>query len=110
MCEVAPVPRLNVKNNLHHVRNTIHYGSLLRYGHTNMSTKEKSLLASLVITLLVFGISFSITLEFALPEEPMVNLGKGPTTVLFRLFILKIIVRFLSALLVGFQKAKEKNR
>ena len=69
VCRVAPVPPLNVKNNLHHVRNTIHYGSLLRYGHTNMSTKEKSLLASLVITLLVFGNFFLNTLELALADE-----------------------------------------
>ena len=68
---------LNVKNNLHHVRNIIHYGSLLRYGHTNMSTKEKSLLASLVITLLVFGNFFLNTLGLALADEPIANISKS---------------------------------
>ena len=109
MCGVAPVPRLNVKNNLHHVRNTIHYGSLLRYGHTNMSTKEKSLLASLVITLLVFGNFFLNTLELALADEPIANIGTSLINVVISVIILEIIVQSLLASLSSSQEDDERD-
>ena len=109
VCEVAPVPRLNVKNNLHHVRNTIHYGSLLRYGHTNMSTKEKSLLASLVITLLVFGNFFLNTLELALADEPIANIGTSLINVVISVIILEIIVQSLLASLSSSQEDDERD-
>ena len=109
MCRLAPVPPLNVKNHLHHVRNTIHYGSLLRYGHTNMSTKEKSLLASLVITLLVFGNFFLNTLELALADEPIANIGTSLINVVISVIILEIIVQSLLASLSSSQEDDERD-
>ena len=75
-----------------------------------MSTKEKSLLASLVITLLVFGNFFVDTLEAVLAGEPMANIGTSLVAALISVIILDIIVQSLLASLSASQKDDERDR
>ena len=75
-----------------------------------MSTKEKSLLASLVITLLVFGNFFVDTLEAVLAGEPMANLGTSLVAAVISVIILEIIVQSLLASLRASQKDDERDR
>ena len=75
-----------------------------------MSTKEKSLLASLVITLLVFGNFFVDTLEAVLAGEPMANIGTSLVAAVISVIILEIIVQSLLASLRASQKDDERDR
>ena len=75
-----------------------------------MSTKEKSLLASLVITLLVFGNFFVDTLEVVLAGEPMANIGTSLVAAVISVIILEIIVQSLLASLSASQKDDERDR
>ena len=75
-----------------------------------MSTKEKSLLASLVITLLVFGNFFVDTLEAVLAGEPMANIGTSLVAAVISVIILEIIVQSLLASLSASQKDDERDR
>jgi hypothetical protein len=74
-----------------------------------MSTKEKSLLASLVITLLVFGNFFLNTLELALADEPIANIGTSLINVVISVIILEIIVQSLLASLSSSQEDDERD-
>ena len=75
-----------------------------------MSTKEKSLLASLIITLLVFGNFFVDTLEVVLAGEPMANIGTSLVAAVISAIILEIIVQSLLASLRASQKDDERDR
>ena len=75
-----------------------------------MSTKEKSLLASLVITLLVFGNFFVDTLEAVLAGEPMANIGTSLVAAVISAIILEIIVQSLLASLRASQEDDERDR
>ena len=75
-----------------------------------MSTKEKSLLASLVITLLVFGNFFVDTLKAVLAGEPMANVGTSLVAAVISVIILEIIVQSLLASLRASQKDDERDR
>ena len=75
-----------------------------------MSTTEKSLLASLVITLLVFGNFFVDTLEAVLAGEPMANIGTSLVAAVISGIILEIIVQSLLASLSASQKDDERDR
>ena len=75
-----------------------------------MSTTEKSLLASLVITLLVFGNFFIDTLEAVLAGEPMANIGTSLVAAVISVIILEIIVQSLLASLSASQKDDERDR
>ena len=75
-----------------------------------MSTKEKSLLASLVITLLVFGNFFVDTLEVVLAGEPMASVGTSLVAAVISVIILEIIVQSLLASLRASQKDDERDR
>ena len=75
-----------------------------------MSTTEKSLLASLVITLLVFGNFFVDTLEAVLAGEPMANIGTSLVAAMISVIILEIIVQSLLASLSASQKDDERDR
>ena len=75
-----------------------------------MSTKEKSLLASLIITLLVFGNFFVDTLEVVLAGEPMANIGTSLVAAVISVIILEIIVQSLLASLRASQKDDERDR
>lgn len=75
-----------------------------------MSTTEKSLLASLVITLLVFGNFFVDTLEAVLAGEPMANIGTSLVAAVISVIILEIIVQSLLASLSASQKDDERDR
>ena len=75
-----------------------------------MSTKEKSLLASLVITLLVFGNFFVDTLEVVLAGEPMANIGTSLVAAVISVIILEIIVQSLLASLSASQKDDERDQ
>ena len=75
-----------------------------------MSTKGKSLLASLIITLLVFGNFFVDTLEVVLAGEPMANIGTSLVAAVISVIILEIIVQSLLASLRASQKDDERDR
>ena len=75
-----------------------------------MSTKEKSLLASLIITLLVFGNFFVDTLEVVLAGEPMASVGTSLVAAVISVIILEIIVQSLLASLRASQKDDERDR
>ena len=75
-----------------------------------MSTKEKSLLASLIITLLVFGNFFIDTLKAVLAGEPMANVGTSLVSAVISVIILEIIVQSLLASLRASQKDDERDR
>ena len=75
-----------------------------------MSTKEKSLLASLVITLLVFGNFFLNTLELALADEPIANISTSLINVVISVIILEIIVQSLLTSLSASQKDDERDQ
>ena len=75
-----------------------------------MSTKEKSLLASLIITLLVFGNFFIDTLKAVLAGEPMANVGTSLVAAVISVIILEIIVQSLLASLRASQKDDERDR
>ena len=75
-----------------------------------MSTKEKSLLASLVISLLVFGNFFVDTLVAVLAGEPMANIGTSLVAAVISVIILEIIVQSLLASLSASQKDDERDR
>ena len=75
-----------------------------------MSTTEKSLLASLVITLLVFGNFFVDTLEAVLAGEPMASVGTSLVAAVISVIILEIIVQSLLASLRASQKDDERDR
>ena len=75
-----------------------------------MSTKEKSLLASLIITLLVFGNFFVDTLEVVLAGEPIANIGTSLVAAVISVIILEIIVQSLLASLRASQKDDERDR
>ena len=75
-----------------------------------MSAKEKSLLASLVITLLVFGNFFVDTLEAVLAGEPMANIGTSLVAAVISVIILEIIVQSLLASLRASQRDDERDR
>ena len=75
-----------------------------------MSTTEKSVLASLVITLLVFGNFFVDTLEAVLAGEPMANIGTSLVAAVISVIILEIIVQSLLASLRASQKDDERDR
>jgi len=75
-----------------------------------VSTTEKSLLASLVITLLVFGNFFVDTLEAVLAGEPMANIGTSLVAAVISVIILEIIVQSLLASLRASQKDDERDR
>ena len=75
-----------------------------------MSTTEKSLLASLVITLLVFGNFFVDTLEVVLAGEPMASVGTSLVAAVISVIILEIIVQSLLASLRASQKDDERDR
>ena len=75
-----------------------------------MSTKEKSLLASLIITLLVFGNFFTDTLKAVLAGEPMANVGTSLVAAVISVIILEIIVQSLLASLRASQKDDERDR
>ena len=76
----------------------------------DVSTKEKSLLASLVITLLVFGNFFVDTLKAVLAGEPMANVGTSLVAAMISVIILEIIVQSLLASLGASQKDDERDR
>ena len=76
----------------------------------DVSTKEKSLLASLVITLLVFGNFFVDTLKAVLAGEPMANVGTSLVAAMISVIILEIIVQSLLASLSASQKDDERDR
>ena len=76
----------------------------------DVSTKEKSLLASLIITLLVFGNFFVDTLEAVLAGEPMANIGASLVAAVISVIILEIIVQSLLASLRASQKDDERDR
>ena len=75
-----------------------------------MSNTEKSLLASLVITLLVFGNFFVDTLEAVLAGEPMANIGTSLVAAVISAIILEIIVQSLLASLRASQEDDERDR
>ena len=75
-----------------------------------MSTKEKSLLASLFITLLVFGNFFVDILEVVLSGEPMASVGTSLVTAVISVIILEIIAQSLLASLRASQKDDERAR
>ena len=75
----------------------------------DVSIKEKSLLASLVITLLVFGNFFVDTLEVVLAGEPMANIGTSLVAAVISAIILEIIVQSLLASLSASQKDDERD-
>ena len=75
-----------------------------------MSTKEKSLLASLIITLLVFGNFFVDTLEVVVAGEPMASVGTSLVAAVISVIILEIIVQSLLASLRASQKDDERDR
>ena len=75
-----------------------------------MSTKEKSLLTSLIITLLVFGNFFIDTLKAVLAGEPMANVGTSLVAAVISVIILEIIVQSLLASLRASQKDDERDR
>ncbi|MCH2337883.1 MAG: hypothetical protein MK316_11545 [Pseudomonadales bacterium] len=75
-----------------------------------MSTKEKSLLASLFITLLVFGNFFVDILEVVLSGEPMASVGTSLVTAVISVIILEIIAQSLLASLRASQKDDERDR
>tara|TARA_B100001013_G_scaffold195866_1_gene118415 strand:- start:875 stop:1318 length:444 start_codon:yes stop_codon:yes gene_type:complete len=75
-----------------------------------VSTKEKSLLASLIITLLVFGNFFIDTLKAVLAGEPMANVGTSLVAAVISVIILEIIVQSLLASLRASQKDDERDR
>ena len=74
----------------------------------DVSTKEKSLLASLIITLLVFGNFFVDTLEVVLAGEPIANIGTSLVAAVISVIILEIIVQSLLASLRASQKDDER--
>ena len=76
----------------------------------DVSTKEKSLLASLVITLLVFGNFFVDTLEVVLAGEPMASVGTSLVAAVISAIILEIIVQSLLASLSASQKDDERDQ
>ena len=76
----------------------------------DVSTKEKSLLASLIITLLVFGNFFIDTLKAVLAGEPMANVGTSLVAAVISVIILEIIVQSLLASLRASQKDDERDR
>ena len=76
----------------------------------DVSTKEKSLLASLIITLLVFGNFFVDTLEVVLAGEPMASVGTSLVAAVISVIILEIIVQSLLASLRASQKDDERDR
>ena len=76
---------------------------------SDVSTKEKSLLASLVITLLVFGNFFLNTLELALADEPIANISTSLINVVISVIILEIIVQSLLASLSSSQGDDERD-
>ena len=75
-----------------------------------MSTKEKSLLASLVITLLVFSNFFVDTLEVVLAGEPIASVGTSLVAAVISAIILEIIVQSLLASLSASQKDDERDQ
>ena len=76
----------------------------------NVSTKEKSLLASLIITLLVFGNFFVDAFEVVLAGEPMASVGTSLVAAVISVIILEIIVQSLLASLRASQKDDERDR
>ena len=76
----------------------------------DVSTKEKSLLASLVITLLVFGNFFVDTLEVVLAGEPIASVGTSLVAAVISAIILEIIVQSLLASLSASQKDDERDQ
>ena len=76
----------------------------------DVSTKEKSLLASLIITLLVFGNFFVDTLEVVVAGEPMASVGTSLVAAVISVIILEIIVQSLLASLRASQKDDERDR
>ena len=77
---------------------------------SDVSTKEKSLLASLFITLLVFGNFFVDILEVVLSGEPMASVGTSLVTAVISVIILEIIAQSLLASLRASQKDDERDR
>ena len=77
---------------------------------SDVSTKEKSLLASLIITLLVFGNFFVDILEVVLSGEPMASVGTSLVTAVISVIILEIIAQSLLASLRASQKDDERDR
>ena len=77
---------------------------------SDVSTKEKSLLASLFITLLVFGNFFVDILEAVLSGEPMASVGTSLVTAVISVIILEIIAQSLLASLRASQKDDERDR
>ena len=75
-----------------------------------VSTKEKSLLASLVITLLVFGNFFVDTLEVVVAGEPIASVGTSLAAAVISAIILEIIVQSLLASLSASQKDDERDQ
>ncbi len=77
---------------------------------SSVSTKEKSLLASLIIPLLVFGNFFVDTLDVVLGREPIANIGTSLIAAVVAVIILEIIVQSLLASLSASQKDDERDR
>ena len=77
---------------------------------SDVSTKEKSLLASLFITLLVFGNFFVDILEVVLSGEPMASVGTSLVAAVISGIILEIIAQSLLASLRASQKDDERDR
>ena len=77
---------------------------------SDVSTKEKSLLASVFITLLVFGNFFVDILEVVLSGEPMASVGTSLVTAVISVIILEIIAQSLLASLRASQKDDERDR
>ena len=76
----------------------------------DVSTKEKGLLASLVIILLVFGYFFVYTIEVVLGREPIASFGPSLVAAVISVIILEIIVQSLLASLSASQKDDERDR
>ena len=77
---------------------------------SDVSTKEKSLLASLFITLLVFGNFFVDILEVVLSGEPMASVGTSLVAAVISVIILEIIAQSFLASLRASQKDDERDR
>ena len=88
----------------------IHWRLFSEYGCADVSTKEKSLLASLIITLLVFGNFFVDTLEVVFAGEPLASVGTSLVAAVISVIILEIIVQSLLASLRASQKDDERDR
>ena len=77
---------------------------------SDVSTKEKSLLASLIITLLVFGNFFVDILEVVLSGEPMASVGTSLVAAVISVIILEIIAQSFLASLRASQKDDERDQ